>query len=113
MKQLNEATYFQAEASDQWSYYQAKGIKQNLYELDRDRLVAAHSTDTAALSAVNGRVERYEKRKQDIAATAKRLESQRDSARESATRSATASREFGWRRPSFKSRSRWAVSRSS
>src|SRR6266446_997094 len=30
--ELNNATFFQAEASDQWSYYQAKSIKQNLYE---------------------------------------------------------------------------------
>ncbi len=28
MKKLNEATFNQAQASDQWSYYQAKGIKQ-------------------------------------------------------------------------------------
>src|ERR1022692_4856605 len=30
--ELNNSTYKQAQASDQWSYYQAKSIKQNLYE---------------------------------------------------------------------------------
>ena len=29
---LNDATYFQARASDQWSFFEAKSIKQNLYE---------------------------------------------------------------------------------
>src|SRR5690348_2958568 len=37
MRQQNEATFNQAEASDQWAYYQAKGIKQSIYELERDR----------------------------------------------------------------------------
>src|SRR5437773_4627817 len=32
---LNDATFDQAKASDQWSYYQAKSIKQNLYEIGR------------------------------------------------------------------------------
>src|SRR3569832_1915867 len=34
--ELNNSTFYQAEASDQWSYYQAKSIKQNLYEAMRD-----------------------------------------------------------------------------
>ena len=32
LTKLNDSTYYQAQASDQWSYYQAKSIKQNLYE---------------------------------------------------------------------------------
>src|ERR1022692_3164580 len=34
--ELNNSTYKQAQASDQWSYYQAKSIKQNLYEAMRE-----------------------------------------------------------------------------
>src|SRR5437660_1076998 len=30
--ELNNSTFYQAEASDQWSFYQSKSIKQNLYE---------------------------------------------------------------------------------
>src|SRR3569833_2323440 len=30
MKQLNEANFFQAGASDQWAYYLAKGVKQSI-----------------------------------------------------------------------------------
>ena len=29
---LNDSTFYQAQASDQWGYYQAKSIKRNLYE---------------------------------------------------------------------------------
>src|SRR5689334_5391051 len=38
LKQMNEATFYQANASDQWTYYQAKSIKQNLYETEADQL---------------------------------------------------------------------------
>ena len=36
LKELNEATYQQAHASDQWAFFQAKSIKQNLYEIELD-----------------------------------------------------------------------------
>src|SRR5947209_17695015 len=35
---LNDATFNQAQATDEWSYYQSKSIKQNLYEMGRDQL---------------------------------------------------------------------------
>src|SRR5271157_1254432 len=34
--QLNNSVFNQAQASDEWSYYQAKSIKQNLYEALRE-----------------------------------------------------------------------------
>lgn len=89
MKQLNEATFNQAEASDQWAFYQAKGIKQSLYELERERLAAS---DAKGLTA---RVDRYEKEKQAIAAAAKALEAKRDLARAAATLAASGGREMG------------------
>ena len=33
LKQMNEATFAQAQASDQWAFFQAKSIKKNLYEI--------------------------------------------------------------------------------
>src|SRR5262249_20560175 len=36
MTALNDATYAQTLASDQWSFYQAKSIKENLYEISKD-----------------------------------------------------------------------------
>ena len=89
MKQLNEATFNQAEASDQWAFYQAKGIKQSLYELERERLAAS---DAKGLTA---RVDRYEKEKQAISAAAKALEAKRDLARAAATLAASGGREMG------------------
>lgn len=95
MKQLNEATFNQAQASDQWAFYQAKGIKQNLQEEERDRLNATGAADAKALAAVTARVERYEKEKQAIAAEAQKFEARRDQARAAATHTADGSREMG------------------
>jgi len=95
MKQLNEATFNQAAASDQWSYYQAKGIKQSLYELERDRLHSAETADPKLLATLNNRIERYENEKKEITAVAKGLEEKRDTARAAATHAAADSREMG------------------
>lgn len=95
MKQLNEATFNQAEASDQWAYYQAKGIKQSLYELERERLAATAPGDAKGLAALAARVDRYEKEKKGIAEAAKALEAKRDAARDTATAAGTASRDMG------------------
>ncbi|HKB89601.1 MAG TPA: DUF4337 domain-containing protein [Opitutaceae bacterium] len=89
LKSLNEATFNQANASDQWSYYQAKSIKQSLYELEIERLnnsgvtVPAKTTD-----AINGRIKRYDGEKQDITDKAKGFEAKRNEARVTAAKSA-------------------------
>src|SRR5271154_7225848 len=36
--ELNNATFHQAKATDQWSYFQANSIKQNLYESIKELL---------------------------------------------------------------------------
>ena len=95
MKQLNEATFNQAEASDPWAFYQAKGIKQSLYELERERLAASDAGDAKGLAALTARVDRYEKEKQAISAAAKALEAKRDLARAAATLAASGGREMG------------------
>jgi len=85
---LNDATFDQAKASDQWSYYQAKSIKQNLYEVARDQLPkASEAPDSAAtrqLDGFNAKIAKYEQDKNQIQADAKKLEEQRDQARQSA-----------------------------
>ena len=95
MKQLNEATFNQAEASDQWAFYQAKGIKQSLYELERERLAASNAGDAKGLATLTARVDRYEKEKKDISAAAKAIEAKRDIARDAATLAASGGREMG------------------
>lgn len=96
MKQLNEATFNQAEASDQWAFYQSKGIKQSIYELERDRLASGGAVvEPQVLAGLTAKIERYEGEKKDIAKEAKSFEAKRDSARGLATAAANLGREMG------------------
>lgn len=84
---LNDATYNQALASDQWAFYQAKSIKQNLYEVNRPH---APATGVAApqaerlLADFQDKIARYEKEKKEIMDMAKAFEAKRDAARAAA-----------------------------
>ena len=95
LKELNEATLNQSQASDQWAYFEAKSIKQNLYEIEVDRLGAASSPEPAALAKLKGKVEKYEKDKAEITDTAKKFEAARDAARTIATSAAEHSKRMG------------------
>ena len=96
IKQLNEATFNQTKASDQWAYYQAKGIKQSLCELERDRLTNAGSAaDAKELAGLSAKIARYDSEKKEITSEAKTLESKRDEARELATKASNLGRNMG------------------
>ena len=95
MKLLNEATFNQANASDQWAYYQAKGIKQSIQEEERDRLANLGTADPKTVAAVMARIERYDKERKEITTEAKRYEAQRDAARQSAAQASDRGREMG------------------
>ena len=81
--ELNNATFDQAKASDEWSYYQAKSIKQNLYEALRE--IAPKVDSAQATDAFNAKVARYESEKADVKKKAESLEQDRDNARKAAT----------------------------
>ena len=84
--ELNNSTFCQAEASDQWSYYQAKSIKQNLYESLREVAPKDPGGNGAqGLAAFNTKVTKHEKEKEDIKKGDEALEKKRDAAREAAT----------------------------
>lgn len=78
----------QSQASDAWAYYQAKSVKQNLYEVQRDsmelalREASGHHAEVlkAALAENAKRVAKYDKEKNEIFKDAKRLEGERDQA---------------------------------
>lgn len=80
----------QAQASDQWAFFQAKSVKLNLYELQKEKLQmelighAMPKSETEAYQkAIEGyqhKIEKYEKEKEDIKLEAKRLEGARDEA---------------------------------
>ncbi len=85
MTNLNEATFKQAQASDQWSYYQAKSIKQNLYEALRESAPKDAAVLTGvSLEAFNAKVAKYESDKAKIMEEARLLEKGRDDARAAA-----------------------------
>ena len=65
----NEAVLERAEASDQWNFYQAKSMKQNLAEL-----AAAINTDPAKVEFYKAEAARYAKEKQAIQLVAKQHE---------------------------------------
>lgn len=95
LKQLNEATYNQTQASDQWAFFQAKGIKASLAENERDQLNAVGNADPKLLGALSAKIERYEKERKEISASAKEFESKREASRDAADKSAVKGRELG------------------
>jgi len=95
IKQLNEATFFQAQASDLWSYYQAKGIKQSIVEAQAEELKGMPNADSKRLADVTARAVRYETEKKQTAAEAKALEAKRDGARALSAKVSEASRRMG------------------
>ena len=95
LKEMNEATFNQTQASDQWSYFEAKSIKQNLYEIELEHLNAAPSPDAAVVAKMKAKVDKYEKDKTDITALAKKYEEARDAARKNATIVAEHSKQMG------------------
>ena len=77
----------QSQASDQWAFYQAKSIKGNLYEIERDHLArevargGAPAEDAKKLlDDVKAKVEKYDREKAEIKAKAESLEKERDDA---------------------------------
>jgi uncharacterized membrane protein (DUF2068 family) len=70
---MNEATLKQAQASDSWSYYQAKGIK----EVTRDAELEILSVSRAPadeITKVRAEAERYKSEQEDIQKEARKLE---------------------------------------
>lgn len=84
----------QAQASDQWAYYQAKSVKGYLYELQKEKLELELKTieknspaDLAPeyqkkIESYGGEVKKYDGEKEDIMKEAKLLEKERDEAQE-------------------------------
>jgi len=99
LRNMTEATLKQAQASDQWTFYQAKSIKQNLYEVSRDQLQAGsangNGSSSKAIDGMTARIERYDKEKADIKVGAEKLEQERDAARKLADSAAAHSKSMG------------------
>ena len=70
-----ESTRLQAEASDQWAYYQAKGLKATVTEVSRNTWIALDKTPPADLAKNE---ERYAEDQKKSKEKAEELEKQRD-----------------------------------
>ncbi len=76
------AVLSQSQASDQWAYYQAKGIKGMLFEIETQRLARDAKTAAPALvpdlqhdlAEAQKRVQRYQSEQAEIQKEARRLE---------------------------------------
>jgi hypothetical protein len=93
---LTEAAVLQSQASDQWAFYQAKGIKRHVFEVQRDVLRLGGTPQGAALAARYDReVKRYTSDQDKISKDAQALERRRDEARHTAERYDTLHQRFG------------------
>jgi hypothetical protein len=84
----------QAQASDQWAFYQAKAIKGDLYQVQRDALQVSVNTLPAAtpqaqrqvyldkITDYDKKIAKYSKEKAAIMKQAQTLEQQRDAAQQ-------------------------------
>src|ERR1700730_17743923 len=70
---MNEATLKQAQASDAWSYYQAKGIKQITREAEAD-ILSVSRAPADVISKIQNDADRYKSEQEDIQAEARRLQ---------------------------------------
>ncbi len=82
----------QAQASDEWAYFQAKGIKSYIYQVQVDKLELdlielqqgsnqkLASTYSEKIADYKSKIEKYEKEKSEAQVKAKQLESVRDEA---------------------------------
>lgn len=95
LKEMNEATFNQTQASDQWSFYEAKSIKKALCETELDQLALTASTDAAVTDKLKAKLEKYDKDMSDITATARKFEAARDDARKVAASAAEHSKQMG------------------
>ncbi len=72
-----KGTQYQAQASDNWAYYQAKSIKQNGSEQTAD-ILAASPAQKATAEKYRAQAEKYGEEKKDQEAQARNLENERD-----------------------------------
>ena len=93
---LTEAALLQSQASDQWAFYQAKGIKRHVFEVQRDVLRLGSTPRAAALAArYDHEVARYTSDQDKISKDAQALERRRDGALRIAERYDSLHQRFG------------------
>jgi len=87
LTQLNDATFNQTRASDQWAYYQAKSIKLKNYQLTRDQTILGGEAAGARADLIkkyDAEIDKYKGEQEAISNKASTFELQRDTARKEA-----------------------------
>lgn len=74
----NESVLHQAQASDQWAYYQAKGLKANGAQQTADLLAASGAAQAANAAKWRKEADRYKHDQDEIQQKARELEGERD-----------------------------------
>jgi len=102
LSELNEAAILQSQASDQWSFYQAKGIKRHVFEVQRDALRLQNGAAAGAVATrYDAEIKRYASEQAEIRRDAERLEHERDAAKATAQRYEARNKQFGLAGASF------------
>jgi hypothetical protein len=83
-KDLSEATYNQTQASDQWSFFEAKSQKQMLLETELHLRDVVQDKDKAQRAGLEATVKRYDQEKAEIRAKAETFEAARNAFRKDA-----------------------------
>jgi len=83
---MNESTLKQSQASDAWSYYQAKGIKQITREVESETLTAIHAP-TELIDKSREEANRYKNEQDQIQENAKKLEEEQKELKEKSQQS--------------------------
>jgi hypothetical protein len=91
----NEATLRQAQASDQWSYYQAKGIKATSAQAEAEILTAMKATPEE-IAAARERAEHEKKGQEEIEKKARELEEERTKSEEESVGALKAHQSFAY-----------------
>lgn len=80
LTESNRAVLYQAQASDQWAYYQAKGIKSNVRQAGADLLAVSHAPEQQ-VTAYRTEAKRAQTEQAEISKKATELEKQSQEAR--------------------------------
>lgn len=94
-KDLSEATYNQTQASDQWSFFQAKAQKQMLLETELHLRDVLQDKDETRRTGLESTVKRYDQEKAEIKAKAEGFEAARNGFRKDAEEQTVKGAKFG------------------
>jgi Domain of unknown function (DUF4337) len=87
LAELNQAAIDQNLASDQWNFYQAKGIKRHVFEVQRDALrLQPNPAAAKQAAAYDKEIKRYAAEQEQIMKDAKAEEHNREAAKATAQR---------------------------